>query len=268
VANSSAGPDEGPPRAADAAARLDFFGYTLVVEADAAERGARVVEYDRAGRKRWEIAGLRSAMTAQSLPGGRVLIAQFSPGCVTERDTRGKVLWRHDARDVVYDARRLPNGNALVVTPTRVYEVDRAGREAAALTTADIRFAGACKLRGGHTGALTAGGEFVRYDASGKQVRSFRVGEGGLSLATVIQALPNDHIVVALYAQNKVAEFDADGREVWQASVRRPSTAYRLPNGHTLVATRLSRVVSELDRKGQVVAVLPVGGRVLCASRR
>ena len=83
-----------------------------------------------------------------------------------------------------------------------------------------------------------------------------------------MQALPNGHLLVALYTQNKVAEFDADGREVWQAAQRRPSSAYRLPNGHTLVATRLSRVVSELDRKGQVVATLSVGGRVLCISRR
>jgi hypothetical protein len=244
-----------------------LLGYTLVVESDTAERGARVVEYDRDGRKRWEIAGLRSALSAQSLPGGRVLIAQSSPGAVTERNTKGEVLWRHNARGPVYSARRLPTGNTLVVTPTRVYEVDRAGREVAALPPSDIRIAGACKLRGGHTGVLNAGGEFLRYDASGKQVRSFRVG-ATLSRASVIQALPNDHVLLASYSENKVAEFDAEGREVWQTSVRRPCSAYRLPNGNTLVATRLSWVVTELDRKGQVVATLPVGGRVLCASRR
>jgi hypothetical protein len=167
----------------------------------------------------------------------------------------------------VYSAQRLPNGNTLVVTRTRVYEVDRAGREVAALPPFDLRVAGACKLRGGHTGVLTAGGEFLRFDASGKQVRSFRVG-AALSLASVIQALPNDHVLVALYTQNKVAEFDADGREVWQAAMRRPSSAYRLPNGHTLVASRMSQAITELDRKGQVVANFSAGGRVLSVSRR
>jgi hypothetical protein len=259
-----AGGDRIDLAAAELSQRL--LGYTLVVEADTASRGTRVVEYDRDGRKRWAIAGLRSALSAQALPGGRVLIAESSPGAVTERNTKGEVLWRHDAREAVYSAQRLPNGTTLVVTRTRVYEVDRAGREVAALPPSDFRIAGACKLRGGHTGVLNAGGQFLRFDAPGKEVRSFRV--TAPSLACVIQALPNDHVLIPLYSENRVAEFAPDGREVWQASMRRPCSAYRLPNGHTLVATRLSRVVTELDRKGQVVATLPAGGRVLFASRR
>jgi hypothetical protein len=83
-----------------------------------------------------------------------------------------------------------------------------------------------------------------------------------------VQALPNDHVLVALYSQNKVAEFDAAGREVWQASVQRPSSVYRLPNGHTLVASRMNQVIKELDRKGVALTQFTAGGRVLSASRR
>jgi HEAT repeat protein len=244
-----------------------LLGHTLVVEFQRSVANGRVVEYDRDGRKRWEITGLHYPITAQALPGGRALVAEYTARAVTERNAKGEVLWRHEARESVLSGRRLPNGHTLVVTRTRVYEVDRAGREVAALPPA-AGIAAACKFRGGHTGVLTTAGEFVRYDASGKQVKSFTLGGGTLPTGGGVQALPNDHVLVALYSQNKVAEFDADGREVWQASVRRPSSAYRLPNGHTLVASRMSQAVTELDRKGAVVTELTAGGRVLCASRR
>ncbi|HZY84433.1 MAG TPA: PQQ-binding-like beta-propeller repeat protein, partial [Gemmataceae bacterium] len=246
-----------------------LLGYTLVVEFERVVRDGRVAEYDRDGHKRWEITGLSSPMSAQALPGGRVLITEYGARAVTERNTKGEVLWRYDARAAVVSARRLPNGNTLVVTRTRVYEVDRARREVATLAPAvPGPIAGACKLRGGHTGIVTTAGEFFRFDASGKKVKSFAVGGTALPISSGVQPLPNDHILVALYTQNKVAEFDADGREVWHATMRRPSSAYRLPNGHTLVASRMSQVVTELDRKGQPVATLPVGGRVFSASRR
>jgi hypothetical protein len=244
-----------------------LLGYTLVVQYERSVTNGRVVEYDRGGHKRWEITGLNYAISAQALPGGRVLIAEYTGRVVTERNTKGEVLWRHDARDYVLAAQRLRNGNTLIATRTRVYEVDRAGREVLTLAPAAGGVASACKLRGGHTGVLTQTGQFLRFDASGKQVKSFTLGRP-LTIGNPIQALPNDHIVVALYVENKVAEFDADGREVWQVPARRPSSVYRLPNGHTLVTSRLNQVITELDRKGQVVATLNAGGRVLCASRR
>jgi hypothetical protein len=243
-----------------------LLGYTLVVEFDRSVTNGRVVEYDRDGRKRWEIGGLRYPTAAQALPGGRVLLTEYSARAVTERNTKGEVLWRHDARDIVLCGRRLANGNTLVATRTRVYEVDRAGREVATLSPL-AGVAAACKLRGGHTGVITQTGEFLHFDAAGKQVRSFRVGRP-VTFGSLLQALPNDHIVVALYVENKVVELDADGREVWQASVRRPSSVYRLPNGHTLVGSRMAAGVTELDRKGRVVANVSTGGRVLSVSRR
>jgi outer membrane protein assembly factor BamB len=254
-----------------AAAELSrrLLGYTLVVEFARSVSDGRVAEYDRDGHKRWEIAGLSSPMTAQALPGGRVLIAEYGARAVTERDTKGEVLWRYDARAAVVSARRLPDGNTLVVTRARVYEVDRAGRETAALTAPPTGgISGACRLRGGHTGVVTSAGEFFRFDASGKKVKSFTLGGIPLPRSSGVQPLPNDHILVALYTQDKVAEFDADGREVWQATLRRPSSAYRLPNGHTLVASRMSQVVTELDRKGQVVRNITIRGRPLSASGR
>jgi hypothetical protein len=244
-----------------------LLGYTLVVELDRSVTNGRVVEYDRDGHKRWEIAGLRYPMSAQALPGGRVLVAEYNGGYVTERNDKGEVLWQHKARSAPLSAQRLPGGNTLVVTRSRVYEVDRAGREVATLAPTSVGYVAACRFRGGHTGVITQAGQFIRFDAAGKQVKSFAVGSV-YAMGTKVQALPNDHVLVALYTQNKVAEFDADGREVWQAAMRRPSSAYRLPNGHTLVASRMSQAITELDRKGQVVANFSAGGRVLSVSRR
>jgi HEAT repeat protein len=244
-----------------------LLGYTLVVEFERSVTNGRVAEYDREGRKRWAIEGLRYPTSAQALPGGRVLVAEYSGGYVTERNDKGEVLWQHKARSAPLSAQRLPGGNTLVVTRNRVYEVNRDGREVATLAPSSVAYVAACRFRGGHTGVITQAGEFLRFAAAGKQVKSFPVG-GTLPIGGGVQALPNDHILVALYTQNKVAEFDADGREVWQAALRRPSSAYRLPNGHTLVGSRMSQALTELDRKGQVVATLNAGGRVVCASRR
>ena len=110
-------------------------------------------------------------------------------------------------------------------------------------------------------------GEFTRFDAAGKRVKSFTVG-GPLPIGGGIQALPNGHLLVALYTQNKVFELDANGGEVWQEALRRPSSAYRLPNGHTLVSSRMSQVITELDKNGHAVANFSVGGRVLHVGRR
>jgi outer membrane protein assembly factor BamB len=244
-----------------------LLGYTLVVEFHRAMANGRVVEYDRDGHKRWEITGLSYPITAQALPGGRVLVAEYTARAVTERNAKGEVLWRHEAREPVLSGRRLPDGHTLVVTRTRVYEVDRAGREVVTLAPPVGALAAAWKLRGGHTGVVTSAGEFLRFDGAGKRVKSFPLG-GPVSVSGAVQALPDGHVLVALYTQNRVAEFDADGREVWQASVRRPSSVYRLPDGHTLVASRMSQVVTELDRQGKAVGELTAGGRVLCASRR
>jgi hypothetical protein len=91
----------------------------------------------------------------------------------------------------------------------------------------------------------------VRLDASGKELKSFPVGPSSLG---GLEVLPNGRILIALYSNNMVVEYDQEGRRIWEAKVTQPSSATRLPNGNTLVACSLgNQQVVELDRSGNVV---------------
>ena len=51
---------------------------------------------------------------------------------------------------------------------------------------------------------------------------------------------------------NKVSEYDADGKEIWTYAVNGPWSATRLKNGNTLIASYHNRIV-EVNHDGQVV---------------
>jgi hypothetical protein len=238
-------------------------GYTLAVcstafRAGRGVRGARfgcVLELDAQGRTRWQIKGLSYPVDAQVLDERRVLVTEYRPGQVTEYNHNGVVLRRISVPDQPLTARRLANGNTLITTYSRVFEVDRQDKEV--WTTSGNRFdaiAAACPLPVGEVGVCFRSGEFVRVGRNGKVRASFR-GIGRLfgPYGAHIQGLPNGHILVPQYHDNKVVEFDRKGREVWSASYPRPICAQRLPNGRTLVASYGSTFYVELDKSGREV---------------
>ena len=53
--------------------------------------------------------------------------------------------------------------------------------------------------------------------------------------------------------QNRVVEYDANGKQTWQVSVKGPYGAHGLSNGHRLVASFQERSVIEYDNKSRVV---------------
>jgi len=65
-----------------------------------------------------------------------------------------------------------------------------------------------------------------------------------------------------------VTEFDEKGKEVWAATVQRPTSVARLANGHVLVCSLTGQCVIELDRDGKEVRKQPVEGRPYRASGR
>jgi hypothetical protein len=226
----------------------------------------RVFEVDSAGKVRWEIEGLRYPVDAQMVGNARVLVCEYTMRTVTERDLKGGVLWRHQVNSMLLGARRLRNGNTFIFTRSQVLEVDRDGKEVFSVTRPnDIR--AACRLPDGGAVLATTRGECVRLDAAGRQVKSFPVGVVS-TLGTNIEALPGGRVLVPIYSQNRVVEFDADGRVAWQAAVSRPTCVTRLPNGHTLVASRYSTRIVELDQAGKEVWGHTTTGRVVRASRR
>jgi len=237
---------------------LHWRGYTLAVCMTAFRgRGGRfgsVLELDAHGRTRWQIRGLTFPVDAQVIDERRVLVTEHRVGRVTERNHDGDILRTITVPELPLEARRLPNGNTLITTGNRVFEIDRNEKEV--WTTNGNRFdtiAAACVFRGGEIGICYRSGEFARVDRKGNTVASFRIRGSLRPNGTHIQALPNGHILVPLFSNGKVIEFDENGREVWSVAYNQPISAQRLPNGRTLVAGYGNSFFVEVDKNGREV---------------
>jgi hypothetical protein len=210
----------------------------------------QIVEIGKDGKKRWSIDGLSYAFDLQVLKGDRVLIPEYSSSRVTERDFKGNIKWEISVQNPI-NAQRLPNGNTFMAGRNLLLEVDRNKKEVFAIQRQNHDVMAAQKLRNGQIVVLTNTGQLQRLDAKGKVLKSFGVGNvnnyGGL------EALRNGHVLIAEYNANRVVEYDADGKIIWQASVQWPSSVSRLPNGHTLAGSQNTNMVVELDRKGKKV---------------
>jgi hypothetical protein len=241
----------------------DWRGYVLAI-CTTAFRGGRgglrgaqfgsILERDVQGRIRWQMRGLSYPVDAQVLDERRVLVTEYRQAQVTERNHEGDVLRRINVSELPLEARRLSNGNTLITTSNRIFELDRNDKEVWTTNGNPLdTIAAACAFRGGEIGICYRSGEFVRMDRKGKVLASFRVGRMFRPTGTHIQGLANGHVLIPLYYDNKVAEFDEDGREVWSASYTQPICAQRLPSGRTLVAGYCNTFFVELDRNGREV---------------
>jgi hypothetical protein len=184
------------------------------------------------------------------LPNEHVLVAEQRAMQVTERDRKGQVLWRKQISWPIC-CQRLPNGNTFIACRNQLVEVDRNGKEVFSISRPSQDVLSAYKQRDGHIVCLVNSGQCLRLDKTGRVVKSFPAGQS--IFGSALDVLPNGHVLVALYTNNRVVEFDADGRPVWDAAITNPSGVRRLPNGHTLVTCQNMQRVYELDRKGKTV---------------
>jgi HEAT repeat protein len=249
-------------------------GHILVVTRDAGPTKSlegHVMEIGRDGKVRWDIGGIKYPVDAEMLPGGRVLICESTGRRITERNTKGEVLKEITIPPTLVmgqpiGAQRLPNGNTLLTGRTSVAELDRDGKAVWTYHSTRGTVYSARKGRNGEVVVATSNSTLVRLDASGKEVSTIPatriLAMGG------IDVLPNGNVLLGDYAQNKVVEYDAKGKVVWQATAQRPGAVTRLPNGHTLVAQTLSKVLIELDRDGKEVWKCPLQGRPYKVYRR
>jgi HEAT repeat protein len=242
-------------------ARLDAapgtLGLTVICQMST-RGGFEVLEVGRDQKVRWRITGVQNASDAQVLPGRRVLLAEYQGQRVTERNFKGDVLWEHRVPQNPITAQRLPNGHTFIATQFQLLEIDRAGKEVFTYRT-HMPFMAAAKGRDGTMVGLTQQGTLLRLDAKGKQLKSVTIGYTGTLGG--IHLLPRGNVLVPDYRQNKVIEYDADGKAVWEAAVRMPTSAQRLSNGHTLVASQNLGMVVELDRGGKTVWEYKADGR-------
>lgn len=238
-------------------------GVTLVVLLDE----SKVREIDAAGKTLWEVKELGFPLDAQVVPDDRVLVAEHQNNVVTERDRTGKVLWKKVLPVGPIAAHRLPDGNIFIATAAQMMEVNRAGDEVRQyLVPQEGSLRKAERLRNGDVGCVTGGNRFVRLDREGKELVSFLVDvatSGGR-----IEVLANGHVLVPQMNQNKVIEYNSEGKPVWEVTINQPIAAVRLPNGHTLVTTVDQHRAVELERGGRIVWDYRGNTRVTRAFRR
>jgi hypothetical protein len=232
--------------------RLDapepYLGFTLVAEM----HGGRVWECDRSGSVRWQIFGLQQPREAQVLATGRVLICEAGARRVTERDFKGHVLWTHPVDDPAY-VERLANGNTLIGTHHRAFEVTPEGKEIFSYKTDPGLFLHSMHRRpNGNLVGLTMQGQVVEVDRAGKTVRSFLIKEGSGNWCGV-QGLPGNHYLAVEFNEGLVVELDATGKVVWRQHIPGASYALRRPDGRTMVCCFSTRRIVDLDRNGHIV---------------
>jgi PQQ-like domain len=246
-----------------------LLGNTLVVLLDQ----GRVLDLGPQNQVRWEVANLSFPLDAQLVGEDRLLIAEYYGNRVTERDLKGNVLWERDVTGPL-TAQRLPNGNTFVATDVTLFEFDKDGKEVVKIEMPgeNKRVMKALKLPNGEIACLTTDARVARLDAAGKEIHSFAVSISMRLFGGRIDMLSSGRVLVPHNGEDKVVEYDSQGKVVWEVAVAKPVSALRLPNGNTLVTSMDGSIGAvEFDRAGNQVwhfSTNAPGNRVTRAIRR
>ena len=262
-------------------ARIDFDaaspGYTLVVTLQprvGAVRGGlsgSVVELDRRDKERWRIDGLSYPVHVHKFRHDRMLVCEYTSNQVTERDTTGKTHWQYNNVSQLIAAERLRNGNTLIVSRMQVVEVDRDGKIVRSIRPMQGLIA--CHRHAdGRLTMISPTGSLIELDRDDKEVRSVPLAGYRPYPATAgfrAHFLPGGGVLVPDYFQNRICEYDAAGKLVWEAKANRPTGVVRLRNGNVLSYSRLSTgTITEINRAGQVVGNRTSGGLTMYLDQR
>jgi hypothetical protein len=238
--------------------RQRLLGYTLIVEGNSPKGGqGRITELDANGKVRWQIdTNLQYPTDAQVVASDRVLIAEQNMNRVTERDLTGKIVWERNNLAQPFTVHRERNGNTFIGCRNFLVEVDRNGKEVFNIQRNEYLL-GAMKLRNGEIAYVSNVGQYTRIDSTGKELKVVHIPQQvfGINFA---EPLPNDHVMIVTQLNQpacRIIEFDADGKQVWEANLQAIGAPSRMPNGHTLVPVGpINRgTIVELDRNGKTV---------------
>jgi len=212
-----------------------FLGHTAVVLLD----DNQIIDLDATGKERWKIDRLQMPLDIEPLPGDRVLVAEYRGNRVTERNSKGEVLWEKKVPEPLV-AQRLCNGNTFIATREGVIEVDQKGNEVFSYSpVAGQEVMRARKLTGGDILLVTQLGgaaRLVRIDRFGNPVRTF----GGIEVKTSggrLDVTPSGNVLIPEMNNNRVCEFEPDGKLVRAIPVPEPITALSTPSGTVLVTS-------------------------------
>jgi outer membrane protein assembly factor BamB len=200
-----------------------------------------------------------------------VLIAEYYGHRVVERNTSGKVVWQKAVQGP-QAAQRLANGTTFVATGSEFYEFDKDGRMVDSVSVSDEAVRNvmkSMKLPSGDIVCLTADARVVRYSAAGKELSSFQVALGQRLYGGRIDVLPTGRVLVPHNAENKVVEYDSQGKAVWEVPFPQPVAATRVSNGNTIITSMDPDIGAvEVDRMGAEVWSYRSTARVTRAIRR
>lgn len=237
------------------------LGYTLLVQAN----NNMLVEWDKDKKVRWQMSNLLNPWDAQWLPGNRVLVAEYNGQRVTERNLKGDILWQVAVPSWPMSAERLANGQTFVVCRNMVLQFDRGGRQVFKLERPHDIMSGR-RLPSGQIVLVTSNRQIIRLDRSGKEIKTITIPNVYYNQNEV---LDNGNVLVPLGWNNLLAEYNAEGKEVWRASVPQPMHATRLSNGHTLVSSQnWPYRIYEIDKKGAQVGDNQTNGAYVFRVRR
>lgn len=133
--------------------------------------GLRVIEVTPEKQIVWSYTGVKT-YDVERLPDGNTLIVDATPGKdrVIEVDRAGQIVWEYSAKNSLFDADRLANGNTLITErgANRVIEVDPTGQIVLEITGLNAP-SDADRLPNGHT-VVGENGAVREFDRQGRQV--------------------------------------------------------------------------------------------------
>src|SRR5262249_13131553 len=246
------------------------LGLTLLIVYDGYTNGqGRVWEFGADRRPRWSIdTNIQGPIDGQILPGNRVLLAEYNPSRVTERDLKGKILWEYHVNHNPVACQRLPNGNTFIATLNTVMEVTPQGKQVFHYTTQQNQVTFAQKLRNGHILQIASNGMLTEMDDKGKVIKSIKVGGTGVEWLTFEQ-LPGGRFLIPQQSGSRLLEYDASGKVLRTVPVpQAPYSATRQRNGNTIVCSMNNSSVFEVNRAGRVIWQEALQGRPFRVARR
>jgi HEAT repeat protein len=227
-------------------------GQLIVLEQYNPRKGGqgRILEMDASGKTRWEIS-ITAPYDGQILRNGNVLVIE-QQNRVTERDRKGKIYWdKYFNNPFVLE--RLPNGQTFLGCRNALTIVDKDGKQVFNYNYTTNTILGARRFRDGSMALVAYSGEYIRIDKMGKEMKRFTIPNVAMFGLSGADILPGDRVIVSIQGNNKVAEYNSEGKEVWSTTIQQPMPPTRLTNGNTLVSSANVMALFEIDRKGKIV---------------
>src|SRR5262249_34415247 len=141
--------------------------------------------------------------------------------------------------------------HTFIVCRNLLMVVDRGGRQVMKIDRPLQDVMSARKLPNGKIMLITNTRQYITMTASGRVLKTAQLQNVYYNSNEI---LDNGNVLIPLGWNNRLVEYNPDGKEIWSATVQQPMSAARLPNGNTVVASQSwPYKLYELDKTGKQV---------------